>query len=367
VTQAGKGADAALDPTRPVREGEELDNAKVEAFLRAHVEGLDPAAKVSVEQFPGGHSNLTYLVRAGDRELVLRRPPFGNRVKTAHDMGREYKILSKLSAVYPPAPRPLAYTEDPEILGAPFYVMERIRGTILRRTLPDSMKLDASTVRRLCEGFVDNLATLHAIDYDAAGLGDIGKPAGYIERQVTGWTKRYRDARTDDIPEMEVAAKWLHDRMGEAGKEVRASVIHNDYKYDNLVLDAQDLTKIRGVLDWEMATIGDPLMDLGTALGYWIDPSDTEEDKMFAFGPTLLPGSLTRQQLAERYAAATGRDLGNILFFFVFALFKTAGVAQQIYWRYHQGLTKDPRFAAFIVGTRVLAAAAVRATERGNI
>jgi aminoglycoside phosphotransferase (APT) family kinase protein len=366
---------AEIDPTRPMREGEELDTAKVAAFLRANVEGIDPEARVSVEQFPGGHSNLTYLVRAGDRELVLRRPPFGNRVKTAHDMGREYKILSKLSArntgkihgVYPPAPRPLAYTEDTEVLGAPFYVMERIRGTILRRTLPESIRLEASSVRRLCEAFVDNLAALHAIDYQAAGLGEIGKPAGYIERQVTGWTKRYRDARTDDIPAMEVAAAWLHERMGEAGKDVRASVIHNDYKYDNLVLDLEQDPNIRGVLDWEMATVGDPLMDLGTALGYWIDPTDTDEEKTFAFGPTLLPGSMTRQELAHRYAAATGRDVSNILFFFVFALFKTAGVAQQIYARYHQGLTKDPRFAAFIVGTRVLAGAAVHATERGSI
>jgi aminoglycoside phosphotransferase (APT) family kinase protein len=358
---------AEVDATRPMREGEELDTAKVEAFLRANVPGIDPAAKVGIEQFPGGHSNLTYLVRAGTRELVLRRPPFGNRVKTAHDMGREYRILSKLSAVYPPAPRPLAYTEDTDVLGAPFYVMERIRGTILRRTLPDSMKLDGATVRRLCESFVDNLAALHAIDFRAAGLGDVGKPAGYIERQVTGWTKRYTDAKTDDIPEMEIAAKWLHERMGDAGKDVRAAVIHNDYKYDNLVLDPGDPTKIVGVLDWEMATVGDPLMDLGTALGYWIDPTDSDEDKMFAFGPTLLPGSMTRQELADRYAARTGRDVSNILFFFVFALFKTAGVAQQIYWRYHQGLTKDARFGAFIVATRVLASAAVRATVRGSL
>lgn len=354
-------AGAQLDKTRPVRAGEELDVPKLEAFLTKEIP--DVALPIAVEQFPGGHSNLTYLVRdAKGRELVLRRPPFGNRVKTAHDMGREYKILSKLSVVYPPAPRPLAYTEDPGILGSPFYVMERIPGVILRRASP--VELSPETARKLCESFVDNLVLLHAVDPEKAGLGDLGKPEGYINRQVTGWTKRYEDAATDDIPEMNEMAKWLAANMP---ADADPAIIHNDYKFDNLVLDAGDLTKIRGVLDWEMSTLGDRRMDLGTALGYWVEASDAEEVRSFAFGPTNLPGCMTRKELVERYGEKSGLDVSKMLFYFAFSLFKTAGVAQQIYWRYKQGLTKDERFGAFIFGVRVLSAAAVQAVARGTI
>jgi aminoglycoside phosphotransferase (APT) family kinase protein len=354
-------ADAQLDKTRAVRAGEELDVPKLEAFLAREIP--DVAPPIAVEQFPGGHSNLTYLVRdAKGRELVLRRPPFGNRVKTAHDMGREYKILSKLSAVYPPAPRPLAYTENPEILGSPFYVMERIRGVILRRGSP--VVPSPETARKLCESFVDNLVLLHAVDPAKAGLGDLGKPEGYIARQVTGWTKRYEDAATDDIPKMNEMAKWLAAHMP---ADADPAIIHNDYKFDNLVLDAGDLTKIRGVLDWEMSTLGDRRMDLGTALGYWVEAGDPEEVRSFAFGPTNLPGCMTRRELVERYGAKSGLDVSNMLFYFAFSLFKTAGVAQQIYWRFKQGLTKDERFGAFIFGVRVLSAAAVQAVARGTI
>jgi len=352
-----------IDAPRPVRSGEELDQDQLREFLGAHgIEG-----DVSIEQFPGGHSNLTYLLRVGERELVLRRPPFGNRVKTAHDMGREYRILSRLSAVYPQAPRPIIACDDARYKDAPFYLMERIRGVVIRRALPRGFTLEPAVARRLCESFVDRLVALHSVDAVAAGLGDLGKPEGYIERQVKGWTKRYEDAKTDDIGEMGRVAAWLAARTAEAQREVRAAVIHNDYKFDNLVLDADDLPTIRGVLDWEMSTLGDPLMDLGTALGYWVQPSDSDEIRGFAFGPTALPGMMTRAELAARYAAATGRDVSNILFFFVLALFKTAGVAQQIYWRYQQGLTKDERFGAFILGVRVLAAEAERAIERGTI
>lgn len=350
-----------LDKTQAVRAGEELDVPKLEAFLTKEI--ADVALPIAVEQFPGGHSNLTYLIRdAGGRELVLRRPPFGNRVKTAHDMGREYKILSKLSVVYPPAPRPLAYTESAEILGSPFYVMERIRGVVLRRG--STVTLTPDRARKLCESFVDNLVLLHAVDPATAGLGDLGKPDGYIARQVSGWTKRYTDAATDDIPEMTEMATWLAANMPADGLP---AILHNDYKFDNLVLDAGDLTKIRGVLDWEMSTLGDRRMDLGTALGYWIEAGDAEEVRSFAFGPTNLPGCMTRKEIVERYAEKSGVDVSNMLFYFAFSLFKTASVAQQIYWRYKQGFTKDERFGAFIVGVRVLSAAAVQAVARGTI
>jgi aminoglycoside phosphotransferase (APT) family kinase protein len=350
-----------LDRASPVRSGEELDRAALARYLRAALPGL--VGPVEIEQFPSGHSNLTYLVRVGSNEIVLRRPPFGNRVKTAHDMGREYRILSKLSGVYP-APRPLAYCDDESLMGAPFYLMERIPGVILRQAPPAGLTLPPPVTRRLCEAFIDNLARLHQLDFAAIGLADLGRPAGYVERQVSGWSERYRLARTDDIPEVEQIAGWLKARLPE---ESGAALIHNDYKYDNLVLDADDLTRIRGVLDWEMSTLGDPLMDLGTALGYWVEPGDSDEMKALAFGPTALPGSLTRRELAERYADKTGRAAPDLLFYYCFALFKTAVVVQQIYYRYRQGLTRDQRFGALIAGVRVLSQAAVRSTERGAI
>jgi aminoglycoside phosphotransferase (APT) family kinase protein len=349
-----------IDPTRTVRPGEELDVARLAPYLQATL-GLE--GPVTVEQFPSGHSNLTYLVRVGARDLVLRRPPFGSKVKTAHDMGREFHVLRHIAAVYP-APRPLAHCEDPAVLGAPFYLMERITGVIVRLQPPPPLVDDPPLVRRLCESFVDNLARLHALDWRAVGLGDWGKPQGYVERQVTGWTRRYQDARTDDIPEMEWLAAWLAARMP---PETGAALIHNDYKYDNLVLAADDLTRIIGVLDWEMSTVGDPLMDLGTALGYWVEAGDPDELQAVRFGATTLPGSFTRRELAERYAARTGRDVSSLLFYYCFALFKTAGVAQQIYYRFKQGLTHDERFARMIFGVRVLSATAKRAAESGRV
>ncbi|WP_394837101.1 phosphotransferase family protein [Pendulispora rubella] len=355
-----------VDGAKPVRAGEELDAVKLGSFLQREANIGGP---IEILQFPGGHSNLTYLVRTPDRELVLRRPPFGNRVKSAHDMGREFRILSKLSGVYAPAPRPVAYTEDPEILGAPFYVMERVRGVILRRSMPSELGVDAPLMRKLCESLVDAQVALHAVDYETAGLADLGKPAKYIERQVSGWTKRYRDAQTDEVPEMDRVAEWLAARTDEAEADdsgsVRAAVIHNDYKFDNVVLDPDDIVRVRGVLDWEMSTLGDPLMDLGTTLSYWVEEGDPDELKFLAFGPTSLPGALTRREVAERYFEKSGRKVRDLRFFLVFALFKNTGVLQQIYWRYKQGLTKDERFASFNMAVRILAQRAEHTIHQG--
>jgi aminoglycoside phosphotransferase (APT) family kinase protein len=346
---------APIDATRAVRPGEELD-------LQALAKHLN-AREVEVSQFPSGHSNLTYLVEVDGEPLVLRRPPFGSKVKTAHDMGREYRILSHLHAVYPLAPRPISYCEDPAVLGAPFYLMERIVGVILRKDPPPSL-LTPAIAGGLGAAFIDNLARLHAIDYRAAGLGDLGKPEGYVERQVRGWAERYKNARTDDIPDMDFVERWLVDHLP---RESGAALIHNDYKYDNLVLAEDDLTRIVGVLDWEMSTVGDPLMDLGTALGYWVQADDSPQLQAVRFCATTVPGSWTRRQLIERYAERTGSDISNMLFYYCFALFKTAGVAQQIYARYHQGLTRDERFALMIMGVRVLAQTARAAIERGTV
>ncbi len=345
----------AIDEAGPVRGGEQLDEARLKEYLAAHLP--EPGGPLVVEQFHHGHSNLTYLVRLGDRELVLRRPPFGNRVKTAHDMGREYRILSRLCRVYEPAPCPVLYCEDEGIIGAPFYLMERRHGIIIRRPPSADRPLEPETVRRLGESLVDNLARLHALDYDQAGLGDIGKPQGYVERQVTGWIRRYRDAQTDELGGLERASAWLDaNRPGDSG----SALVHNDYKFDNLVLDPGDLSRIVAVLDWEMATVGDPMMDLGTTLGYWIEPGDPEPLRRFLVGPTTLPGSLTRREVAERYGRTTGRDVANMLYYYVFGLFKIAAIAQQIYARYVRGATKDERFA--VLGG-VVAALGDRAAE----
>jgi aminoglycoside phosphotransferase (APT) family kinase protein len=332
-----------IDQARPVREGEQLDVDRLWGYLKEHFP--DVTGPLLVGQFPHGHSNLTYLLHAGDREMVLRRPPFGNVVKSAHDMGREYRVLSRLCRVYPPAPCPLLYCEDESVIGAPFYLMERRRGVILRRpTSPDNAP-PPETARRLGEALIDNLALLHSLDYQAAGLGDLGKPEGYVARQVAGWTTRYRDAQTDAIPALDQVAAWLDANQP---KGSGAALIHNDYKFDNLVLDPDDPTRIVAVLDWEMATVGDPLMDLGTSLGYWVEAGDPATLQLLVAGPTNVPGSFTRRELVERYEGQTGRSVSNLLFYRAFGLFKIAVIAQQIYARYVRGFTRDERFAGFI-------------------
>ncbi len=353
-----------LDRTRAVRPGEELDAAWLQTLLAQKVPGL--FGPLEVEQFPGGHSNLTYLLRMGGQEFVLRRPPFGAKaIKAGHDMGREFRILSGLLPVYPKVPRPLLFLgENESPLGVPFYVMERVRGVIIRARPPKGLELTPEFLRTLSEHFVDNLVELHAVDWRAAGLTELGKPEGYLGRQVSGWTERYAKARTDDIPEMEQVAAWL---AGHLPPEQAPTLIHNDYKYDNLVLDPDHLPRIRAVLDWEMATIGDPLSDLGMALAYWSQASDPEERRALPFGLTAMPGNLTREELVARYAEKSGRDTRDIAFHYVLSLFKVAVIAQQIYSRFKLGLTKDERFAAMILGVQVLSRTAARAIDTGSI
>jgi aminoglycoside phosphotransferase (APT) family kinase protein len=361
---------ALLDPTRPPRPGEEIDAGPLRDWLAARVHGIAECAEpLEIEQFPGGHSNLTYLVRCGARELVLRRPPFGSQVKSAHDMGREYRVLSRLWEVYPKAPRALASCDDPAVIGAPFYVMERMRGVILRhQKLPPGIELPAETVRRLSQAVVDGLAELHAVDVRAAGLADLGRPQGYVERQVSGWAERWKKARTDEVPDVDRAFAWLADHLPPESGEPCAALTHNDYKYDNLVLDpGLSQPRILAVLDWEMTTIGDPLMDLGTSLGYWTDADDDPALRMLPGGPTTVPGNLTRREVVERYAEASGRDVSRILFHYVYGLLKITVIAQQIYYRYKQGLTRDERFASMIDGVRLLGRQAVLSIERGHL
>ena len=354
--------DERPDDTIPVRPGEELPVARLEDYLRSHLTGAQ--GPLTVRQFAGGHSNLTYLLQLGDAEFVLRRAPFGNTVKSAHDMAREYRVLSKLWPVYPPAPRPFLFCEDPVVMDAPFYVVERRRGVILRKQIPPGLTIDPPTARRLSTSLIDALADLHALDYNAAGLGDLGKPEGYVARQVSGWVERYAKSQTGDLPAMDRTARWL---VGHLPSDSAPALIHNDFKYDNLVLDPDDLTRIAAVLDWEMATVGDPLMDLGTTLGYWVEAGDPPALRLAATGPTDLPGSLTRRELVDHYAERTGRDVAGIHFYYVFGLYKIAVIVQQIYARYVRGHIRDPRFARLDGLVNVLAEQADRSVGTGRL
>jgi aminoglycoside phosphotransferase (APT) family kinase protein len=352
---------APCDQAGAVRAGEELNATRLQPFLQ---ENFGHDGPLSIEQFPSGHSNLTYLLRLGTREVVLRRPPFGSKVRSAHDMAREYRVLSKLYTAYPLAPKALLYCDDLSILHAPFYLMEPIRGMIVRRDPPPGVAFPPHTARRLSEAFLDNLARLHSLDYAAIGLSDLGRPQGYLERQVKGWIERYHNSRTHDLPEVGLISTWLTERMPVSQG---AALIHNDYKYDNVVLDPGDSTKLIGVLDWEMCTVGDPLTDLGTALAYWTDPQDPEEFRAIRSVPTILPGTLTRAQLADRYAAVTGRDTSEMVFYLAFARFKVAVIIQQIYFRYAQGLTQDARFSGMPTRIHGLLRASWRCAEGGKI
>lgn len=353
--------DAWLDQSRTPRAGEELELEKLTAYLDEQLPAT--AAALEIEQFPSGFSNLTYLLRRGEHEWVLRRPPFGNRVKSAHDMGREYRVLEALHRVYP-APRPYLYCADEAVIGAPFYVMERVRGVILRKELPAGLTLSPVLAERLSRTLISRLADLHRLDPDDLGLADLGKPEGYVERQVQGWTRRYQRAQTDAWKELDEVIAWLHDQRP---PERAATLVHNDYKYDNLVLDPGDLTRVRAVLDWEMCTLGDPWLDLGTTLAYWTEEGDDPQFRALAFGPTAIPGSYTRQRLVDEYQRLTGRTVTNLTFYYVFGLFKLAVIVQQIYYRFFRGHTQDPRFAQLNHMVGLLGRAGERAIENDRI
>jgi aminoglycoside phosphotransferase (APT) family kinase protein len=349
-------------PTK-VRQGEELDLKAIEPFLKDNIPGL--SGGILVEQFPSGYSNLTYLIRLGDRELVLRRPPFGRKAKTAHDMGREYRILNALYPVFPFCPKPLVYTEDASIMGCPFYVMERIKGIILRKTLPEGLEFTPDQMNSLCENLLDVHYKLHSLDYKAIGLEGFGKPEGYVRRQVEGWSERYRTARTPDAPRFETVMQWLQDKMPPDFS--KPAVIHNDFKFDNVVLNPADPLKIVGVLDWEMATVGDPLMDLGCSLGYWVQSDDPPNLQALGTQPTSLPGALTRKELVKRYAEKAGIRIDNFDFYFCFGLFRLAVIVQQIYYRFYHGQTKDERFKMLIMVAHILEEQALRTIKLSNL
>jgi aminoglycoside phosphotransferase (APT) family kinase protein len=325
------------DQPGEVRDEDSFDTAAVHGWLSSHVDGL--AGLPEVRQFPGGASNLTYLLRYPDRELILRRPPVGHKAASAHDMKREYRVQRQLRPVYPYVPNVLALCEDHAVLGSDFYVMERIPGIILRQDLPDGMTLEPSRARALGFSMIDRLIELHGVDPDAAGLGDLGKGAGYVERQVRGWSERFRAARTDNVPEFTEVMDYLAaNRPG----DVRICVIHNDFRFDNMVLD--DALNVVGILDWEMATLGDALMDLAGLITYWVQADDDEVALRFRKQPTHLSGMPTRMQVVDYYCSRTGLVPENWTFYEVFGLFRLAVIVQQIYYRYHHGQTHNPAF-----------------------
>lgn len=343
-----------MNDTRPVRASEQLDWEALAAYLRRQL-GVD--GEMTVAQFPGGHSNLTYDVAFGTREFVLRRPPFGPVPPRAHDMAREARVLAAVHPHFPLAPRPLVLCEDPSVIGSVFYVMERRRGVVIRTSEPPS--ITEETRAQISGAMIDTLAQLHAIDVAANGLETLGKPAGFVARQIKGWTERWHAAKTSDVPDMEWLAQWLEQRI--PADPPRPTLVHGDYKLDNVMLDAGELTRLVGVFDWEMSALGDPLIDLGILLCYWVHAAG-DDDAIPSV--TKRAGWFTREQIVARYAAASGRSVDDITVYEVFAVFKLAVVIQQIYARFARGQTDDPRFEP--LGARVgLLAAIARGLTNG--
>lgn len=352
-----------VDQARPLRDEDAFDVGAVAAFLESNVEGLHDTPKVA--QFAGGASNLTYLLNYPHRELVLRRAPSGAKAASAHDMLREARVMRSLKPHYPYVPDVVAICDDAEVIGQPFFVMERLRGIILRQNIPSALGLDAAATRQLCLGFLDRLVDLHSIDATAPDLAHVGRGEGYIARQVAGWTRRWEGAATEGVDPCEDVTAWL------SGKQPRsdnaACVVHNDFRFDNIVLDPKDPQRIIGVLDWEMATIGDPLMDFGGSLAYWVQADDEASFLALRRQPTNAPGMLTRNEAVVYYGERTGTDVSGMDFYEVFGLFRLMVIAQQIYRRFALGQTTNPQFASFGEGVRYLGGRCRRIIDRSPL
>jgi len=337
----------SIDKAVQVRQEDALNAERIGKFISDYLPEFPIEKGIEILQFPSGASNLTYELKLGRHSLILRTSPKGANIKSAHDMGREYRVLSSLIEHFPYCPKPIAYSEDNSILGRPFYIMEKIEGIIPRRKMP--VKLSDQQCHELCKNLIKVQLQLHAIDITDNGLIDLGKPNGYVSRQVTGWCKRYQGARTDDVPKADGLMTWLIDNQPEDSysRSEQASFIHNDYKLDNIVLNVDEPTEIISVLDWEMSTVGDPLMDLGCSLAYWVEAGDSQALQQIRMMPTHLPGMMTRDQLVDYYMSQSDRTVNNFNYYYVFGLFRLAVIVQQIYRRYKQGHTTNERFANF--------------------
>ncbi len=346
------------DVAGEIRADEKFDELRLAEYLREELPGLEGDLKVA--QFHGGHANLTYALSFGEKELVLRRPPLGPVAPRSHDMRREHRGLAALAPVYPHSPHPLLLCEDENIIGAVFFLMERRRGTVIRNEWPAELGENLELRRKISESLIDALADLHLVDTSRPDLASLGKPEGFVERQVSGWLGRWERAKTREVPAMEQLAAWLLDRIPPSQN---ATVLHNDFKLDNTMYDIDDPGRLVAVLDWDMVTIGDPMVDLGTLLGYWPEADDASP-RGTGIGVTQLPGFMNRRELSERYAQRTGFDLSMLPFYETFALFKTAVVVEQIYVRWVRGQTDDARFEAMAPLVPALAESAQRCSAR---
>lgn len=351
------------DQTIQARDGEELDAAVIARYLKPHLPHL--TGEPSIRQFPGGASNLTYLLSYPEQDLVLRRPPLGKKAKSAHDMGREFLILNKLNDGFPYCPKAYVHCTDSSIIGDEFYVMERVEGIILRSDIPAELNFTAEKTKALCESFIDKLVDLHQVDYKACGLEELGKPEGYVERQIKGWSDRYEKALTPDAPLWTEVQVWLNDKM--PADHPKPGIIHNDYRFDNVILDPDNPMQIIGVLDWEMTTIGDPLMDLGNSLAYWIEADDPAPVQLMRRQPSNAAGMLTRQEIVDYYAKQAGIEIPNFDFYYTYGLFRLAGIVQQIYYRFYHGQTKDKRFAPFVQLNALLEQMALNVIKKSTL
>lgn len=331
-----------MPETIPVRADEQFDEARLADYLRDKLEGADQT--LVVDQFPGGAANLTYRLRYGEQEYVLRRPPLGPVAPKSHDMAREYKVLSVLYEVFPAAPRAYHFCEDADVIGAPFLIMERRSGHVVRREMPASFEDRPHAAHQMSAALVDRLVDFHAVDFAALGLADLGKPDGFVERQIAGWYKRWEKAKVEELPAFERVHEWLQTNMPTPNPP---SLLHNDYKLDNVMFAVDDPANLVAIFDWDMCTLGDPLVDVGTLLAYWTEKSDPDFYQGILGMPSPDYGFMTRAELVARYAERSGRSVADIRFYHVLALYRLVVILAQIYIRYHRGQTQDQRFAIF--------------------
>ncbi len=349
--------------TVEVSKEEALPKDKLKQYLHDCELILDPKSNLDIKRFSGGFSNLTYLLEIENKEFVLRRPPFG-AIKHGHDMSREFKVLSNLYTEFTKIPKVYSFTDDESVIGSSFYIMEKANGIILDYQEAKKRVISPNEFKTISNSWLDTYVDLHNVDYKKAGLSDLGKPEGYVERQISTWTKQYLKAQTDDLPESTFVMKWLQDNQP---KESASSLIHNDFKYDNVMFKDDSWTEITTILDWEMCTLGDPLMDLGTSLSYWLTDADNDMLKKGLPSPTVFEGNPNRLEIVEQYSKKSGRPINNLVFYYVYGLFKLAVIAQQIYYRYAKGYTTDKRFAYFNKHTQLLLVIAKQAIQKNRI
>ncbi|KZS42990.1 aminoglycoside phosphotransferase [Aquimarina aggregata] len=350
------------DLEKEQRSGEELDLQKLLPWIKKNIPTIND--QPTVTQFSGGASNWTYRLKFEQDDIILRRAPLGKKAAGAHDMPREFHLQKKLKPHYQYVPEMLAVCEDESVLGSTFYLMERLEGIILRKNLPKEVNWDEATVQKICYSFWDKMIELHQVDYKKEGLEGLGKGEGYIERQILGWNKRYANAKTWNVPSGKKVMKWLEENMP---KEEKLCVIHNDFRLDNVVLDPSDPSNVLGVLDWELAAIGDPLMDLGNSLAYWIEDNDTSFAKSMRRQPSNIPGMLTREEIITYYCQKTGREVDDFRFYRVYGLFRLAGIVQQIYYRYSKGYTKNKAFKNFWIASWYLIKTCENVIKQKNV